>query len=355
LFPTWAVAQPRHDATLRVTVVDPSGAVIVGAQVTVKASAASSPVTPVSTVTSGRGDALFDALEPGRHSIHVESAGFESYDASDVRLRAGENRREAKLKIARLAETVQVGRDARERASDPRGDAFSTALGQAQIDELPDDPDEMEQVLRDMAGPGATLRVNGFRGGKLPPKSQIQSIRFRRNMFAADVHEAGFTLRALAGSADHLHRLLIHQARRQLRHLSAAAMGKAVEEDRALGMTGRNQFGVRNTLVPPSEYSPLTVTEDASKKSVTVYNQSAATRGLFNNVWGNQDELAVDYHGVGIDLVACQVCRLQLVFKAPDRLPEFDFERLEGHLGDYAVCIATRREQILQFCKTCET
>src|SRR5262249_35768297 len=36
------------------------------------------------------------------------------------------------------------------------------------------------------------LRVNGFRGGRLPPKSQIQSIRFRRNMFAADVHEAGF-------------------------------------------------------------------------------------------------------------------------------------------------------------------
>ena len=65
-------------------------------------------------------------------------------------------------------------------------------LSQAQIDELPDDPDEMEQALRDMAGPGAVLRVNGFRGGKLPPKSQIQQIRFRRNMFAADTHEPGF-------------------------------------------------------------------------------------------------------------------------------------------------------------------
>ena len=198
LLPTWAVAQQRPDATLRVTVVDPSGAVIVGAQVTVKPNAASGPVSPVtpvsnvSNVTSGRGDAFFGALEPGRYSIHVESAGFESYEASDVRLRAGENRREAKLEIAKLAETVQVGRDPRERASDPRGDAFATVLGQAQIDELPDDPDEMEQVLRDMAGPGATLRVNGFRGGKLPPKSQIQSVRFRRNMFAADVHEAGF-------------------------------------------------------------------------------------------------------------------------------------------------------------------
>jgi hypothetical protein len=97
-----------------------------------------------------------------------------------------------KLALARLSETVQVGRDARERASDPRSDAFATLLNQAQIDELPDDPDEMERALNDMAGPGAVIRVNGFRGGKLPPKSQIQQIRFRRNMFAADSHEPGF-------------------------------------------------------------------------------------------------------------------------------------------------------------------
>jgi hypothetical protein len=107
-------------------------------------------------------------------------------------LRAGENRREVKLKIAKFAETVQVGRDPRERASDPRGDAFATVLDQAQIHELPNDPDEMEQALKDLAGPGAVMRVNGFRGGHLPPKGQIQQIRFRRNMFAADMHEPGF-------------------------------------------------------------------------------------------------------------------------------------------------------------------
>ena len=179
-----AIAQtPRADATLRVTVVDPSGAVIVGAHVRVADS----------TLDTGmRGDAEFDALAPGRYTIHVESPGFESAELRDVRVRAGDNRREVRLAIAKLAETVQVGRDARERASDPRGDAFSTVLSQQQIDELPDDPDEMEQALRDMAGPGAVLRVNGFRGGRLPPKGQIQQIRFRRNMFAADTHEPGF-------------------------------------------------------------------------------------------------------------------------------------------------------------------
>ena len=181
---------PRADATLRVTVVDPSGAVIVGAHVTSPARVGGASAD--ARATGARGDAVFDALEPGRYTIHVESPGFEPADVRDVRVRAGENRREVKLAIAKLAETVQVGRDARERASDPRGDAFATVLGQQQIDELPDDPDEMEQALRDMAGPGAVLRVNGFRGGRLPPKSQIQQIRFRRNMFAADMHEPGF-------------------------------------------------------------------------------------------------------------------------------------------------------------------
>ena len=176
--------------TLRVTVVDPSGAVIVGAQVDVRPSAPAGAAA-VSMQTGARGDADFNLLEPGRYTIHVESPGFEPYDARDVRVRAGDNRREVKLAIAKLAETVDVGRDPRERASDPRSDAFATILGQAQIDELPDDPDEMEQALKDMAGPGAVLRVNGFRGGRLPSKDQIQQIRFRRNMFAADTHEAG--------------------------------------------------------------------------------------------------------------------------------------------------------------------
>jgi len=49
----------------------------------------------------------------------------------------------------------------------------------------------LQQVLEQMAGPGATMRVNGFTGGRLPPKSQIRSIRFRQNSFDAEYHEGG--------------------------------------------------------------------------------------------------------------------------------------------------------------------
>jgi hypothetical protein len=191
LFPALAAAQPvRADGTLRVTVVDQTGAVIVGAHVTVTQATASA--SPAALDTGERGDALFAALDPGRYTIRVQSSGFEPAEAKDVRVRAGDNRHEMKLAIAKLAETVQVGRDRRELGTDRRSDAFATVLGATEINELPDDPDETERVLQEMAGPGAVMRVNGFRGGRLPPKDQIAQIRFHRNMFAADAHEPGF-------------------------------------------------------------------------------------------------------------------------------------------------------------------
>jgi hypothetical protein len=96
-----------------------------------------------------------------------------------------------KLTLAKVAEDVVVGQDPRDRALDPRGNAFGNLLTREQIEALPDDPDEMEEALKQMGGPGATIRVDGFRGGRLPPKSQIQSIRFRRDLFAAENHGGG--------------------------------------------------------------------------------------------------------------------------------------------------------------------
>jgi hypothetical protein len=94
-----AFAQPRTEATLRVTVLDPSGAVIVGAHVRV------SPAD-VETETGARGDAAFTELASGRYTIRVEAPGFEPSTVRDYRVRPGDNRREVKLAIAKLAETV---------------------------------------------------------------------------------------------------------------------------------------------------------------------------------------------------------------------------------------------------------
>ena len=185
-----AASQSARDATLRVSVSDPTGAVIVNAKVTLQPIEPSGP--QVETLTNDRGEAVFAALLPGRYSVHAEFPGFEMKGLDDLRLRAGSNtRREMKLNLAKIAQDVEVGQDPRDRALDQRGNSFGNVLTRAQIEALPDDPDEMEAALKEMAGPGATIRVDGFRGGKLPPKSQIQGIRFRRDLFAAENHGGG--------------------------------------------------------------------------------------------------------------------------------------------------------------------
>jgi len=183
-----AIAQaPGGTASLSVKVTDPSGAVIVKARASLKGSKGS--VQTLETDQNGR--AVFSNLTPGKFELDVEANGFDRVELKDVTVKSGSNAVELNLQIAEIKVDVAVTTDRRESMSDPRGPAFTTVLTQEQIANLPDDPEELDAVLREMAGPGAVVRVNGFSGGRLPPKSQIREIRFKLNPYAAENHEPG--------------------------------------------------------------------------------------------------------------------------------------------------------------------
>jgi hypothetical protein len=187
-----ALAQGRQTGTLRIVVKDPSGAVIPGAAIAIKGiEPATQDLVVPEIVSDGQGVATAGNVPAGRYAVSASFPGFATRTLTDVRVRPGDNRREVTLAIENVAESVSVGRDPATSASDPKSSRFSNVLSKDQIDALPDDPDEMEKVLKDMAGPGASIRVDGFRGGKLPPKSQIRSIRFSAALFAAENHSAG--------------------------------------------------------------------------------------------------------------------------------------------------------------------
>ena len=121
----------------------------------------------------------------------MEFPGFEAHDAT-LTLRRGANNQNVTLGIAGVQEEVVVS-DLGE-LDDRSGNSQTTTLEQDEIDSLPDDPDELAEVLRQMTGgSGATFQVNGFRGGRLPSRDEIRQIRFRTNSFAADNHDAGRT------------------------------------------------------------------------------------------------------------------------------------------------------------------
>ncbi|MCC6162311.1 MAG: TonB-dependent receptor [Acidobacteria bacterium] len=180
-----ASAQERP-GTLSITVYDTTGAAIAAASVTL--------TRPDGTVTEQladeKGVATFAALVPGRYAVVAEFPGFDPSAASDLQVRAGRTtRQDVTLEIAGFVEQVDVEQDTTDRVLT---EAFSTSLSASQIEALADDPDEMAQQLEQLAGPGARIRVNGFEGGQLPPKSQIREIRFRFDPFAAENHDAGF-------------------------------------------------------------------------------------------------------------------------------------------------------------------
>ena len=182
--------QVVRGGTLLVTVVDPSGGVIPNAIVTVTGpDAITNAVTPSPVTTTNVGVATFEHLVAGRYTVQASFEGFKTITVRDVRVKSGDNRQKITLPVKNVDELLTVGRDKQSAALDPLGNAFSTVLTREQIAALPDDPDEMEAALKAMSPPGATLRVDGFSGGKLPPKSQIRSIRMpRMDMLAAQNH-----------------------------------------------------------------------------------------------------------------------------------------------------------------------
>lgn len=175
-----AAAQDR--ATLRVTVQDETAAVLPGATVVlVGADGVEHPL-----VVDERGVATAADLAPGTYEVRAAMDAFRPTSRS-VTLRRGANQVTLTLPLAIQEEVTVSEVDASER----RDNGFTQTLSQEEIDALSDDPDEMAEQLAQMAGPGAQIFVDGFGGGRLPPKDQIQQIRFRSNSYAAEYHDAG--------------------------------------------------------------------------------------------------------------------------------------------------------------------
>jgi outer membrane receptor for ferrienterochelin and colicin len=170
---------------LRVVVLDESGAAIVGAQVHVTNATGFDRTVEANP----RGEAMFDALPPGKYNIHAEFPAFDTIDLLDQNVKkGGDTKKEITLKIAAFVDQADVKPDETDKELH---DSFSSGLTKEQIDQLPDDPDEMADQLAAMAGPGASMWVNGFNGGRMPTKDQIASIRFRFDPYSADNHDAG--------------------------------------------------------------------------------------------------------------------------------------------------------------------
>src|SRR5215213_2958502 len=191
---TPALAQTARDGRVQVTVVDQSGGIVAGASVILVGLETPTQAQAAPTATSGdNGIAILERVAPGRYSVRAEFPGFDLGLLRDIRIRAGDNRHVVVLPLAKLETNVTVGRNLQEVAADRRSSQFGNAVNQEQVDNLSDDPAELQRQLQELAGPEAIIRVDSFEGQQLPPKAQIKSIHVVRDQFAAEASDPGST------------------------------------------------------------------------------------------------------------------------------------------------------------------
>lgn len=180
----------RATGQIVVVAVDTLDGRLPGATVSIVAGGTDAPAdpTPFIGVTGESGEVRVDDLQPGEYDVVVELPGFD-VARQTVLVEAGQSARaRAVLGIGAFTEQVAVTSEA---TSSQSTDGFAETLSREEIDQLPDDPETLQAMLDEMAGGEAEFRVNGFEGGELPPKEQIQAIRIRQDPFGPDSMGAG--------------------------------------------------------------------------------------------------------------------------------------------------------------------
>ncbi|CAN5556851.1 hypothetical protein BH10ACI2_BH10ACI2_12750 [soil metagenome] len=184
-------AQQNSKGALRGKVVDGFGALVSNANVMVVDSAGTKKTAQSSQV----GEFIFTGLAAGRYSVSVNAQGFAPYSNAAIDVVAG---KEAMLDITMtitVSEKVDVGGEDPINTS-PEANASATVLKDDDLNALPDNPADLEAALQALAGPaagpnGGEIFIDGFSGGKMPPKDSIREIRINQNPFSSEYDRMG--------------------------------------------------------------------------------------------------------------------------------------------------------------------
>jgi hypothetical protein len=184
----------QNTMVLRGQIVDETGALIPGAHVVLTSQPAGKETT---AVTAANGEFTLLNLAPGRYTLVVTADGFEPYLTSELRLPLAHPLLKIVLKVAAVSIETEVKADEAGVSLEPDQNLNATVLGEEFIETLPDNEEDLRDYLLALAGPaagaqgGAQIYLNGFRGGRLPPREAILQIRINQNPFAAEYERPG--------------------------------------------------------------------------------------------------------------------------------------------------------------------
>lgn len=188
--------QSAPTGTLHGHILDPSGALIPGAQVTVETAAGKNVG---SATADSAGGYQVHGLPAGSYVIEASFSGFAPFVSAPISLIAGQTKNiDIKMAIEAAQQEVVVTDEGAPTVSTEAGaNSNSIVLKGSDLDALSDDPDELSSELTALAGPsagpnGGQIYIDGFTGGQLPPKSAIREIRINQNPFSAEFDKIGY-------------------------------------------------------------------------------------------------------------------------------------------------------------------
>src|SRR5438094_4328941 len=174
--------------------VDLSGALVVGADVTLIGAGN----TAIAATKTGPEGAFTIEAPPGSYAMEVSADGFEKL-VQGISIAPANNRPlNVTLAVAKITQEVEVQDNPNLISLDPENNQTALVLKEDDIQVLPDDEDELTDYLTQLAGPraaaagGVQFIVDGFFGGRIPPKDQIKEIRINSNPFTTEYSRAGF-------------------------------------------------------------------------------------------------------------------------------------------------------------------
>ncbi|HSM87570.1 MAG TPA: carboxypeptidase regulatory-like domain-containing protein [Candidatus Limnocylindrales bacterium] len=193
LFLISGLAAQAPTGRLHGQVIDPTGAVIPNAAITLKGESGQT----LTSASDGVGTYNVKNLPAGKYTMTVSEKGFRPF-ADQVEIAPGEDKKlNVTLEVYVKEEHVEVQSDATKVDVNPANNASAVVLTGKDLDALSDDPDELQSELQALAGPsagpnGGQIYIDGFTGGQLPPKSSIREIRINQNPFSAEYDRMGF-------------------------------------------------------------------------------------------------------------------------------------------------------------------
>jgi Carboxypeptidase regulatory-like domain len=178
---------------LRGTVTDEFGGLVVGATITLIDTKGAQQAAQ----TGNDGTYNFNALAPGKYTLNAAAAGFAVFENNEVTISAGKRLTvDVKLSITLSNEQVTIAAET-PISTEAESNASALVIKGTDLDALPDDPDDLSAALQALAGPaagpnGGQIFIDGFTGGRIPPKESIREIRINQNPFSAEFDRLGF-------------------------------------------------------------------------------------------------------------------------------------------------------------------